>query len=107
LNLVAKEYIAAHHGEDGVLILSEFTGSAVELPDAVLTNPYADKRMDECIDLALAMSPEEQKQRMQKLYKAVTRYDVQQWANHMFREAKALRSRTVDFNLPWSRADLK
>lgn len=89
LNLVAKEYVVTHEGKDGVLILSEFTGSAVELPDAVLTNPYSDKRMDECIDLALEMSPEEQAQRMERLYKAIRRYDVQQWANHMFREAKA------------------
>jgi glucosylglycerol-phosphate synthase len=96
LNLVAKEYIAAHHGENGVLVLSEFTGSAVELPDAVLTNPYADKRMDECIDLALDMPPDEQKRRMQNLYKAVTRYDVQQWANHMFREAKAIAAQEQD-----------
>ncbi|MEM8505177.1 MAG: glucosylglycerol-phosphate synthase [Cyanobacteria bacterium P01_D01_bin.1] len=89
LNLVAKEYVAAHGGEDGVLILSEFTGSAVELPEALLTNPYSSTRMDECIDAALVMSPEEQKQRMTKLYKAICRYDVQQWANHLFREAKA------------------
>jgi len=90
LNLVAKEYIAAHGGEDGVLVLSEFTGSAVELPEAVLVNPYADKSMDDCIDLALSMPPEEQRRRMQALYDAVTRYDVQQWANHMFREANAI-----------------
>lgn len=96
LNLVAKEYIAAHKGRNGVLVLSEFTGSAVELPDAVLTNPYADKRMDECIDLALDMPPEEQQRRMQNLYKAVTRYDVQQWANHMFREAKAIAAQEQD-----------
>jgi glucosylglycerol-phosphate synthase len=89
LNLVAKEYISAHQGQDGALILSEFTGSAVELPDAILTNPYSDKHMDECIDQALGMSPEEQKERMQKLYEVVQRYDVQEWANHMFREANA------------------
>lgn len=89
LNLVAKEYISAHQGQDGVLILSEFTGSAVELPDAILTNPYSDKHMDECLDRALDMTPEEQKQRMQKLHAAVTRYDVQEWANHMFREANS------------------
>ncbi|MBF2037100.1 MAG: glucosylglycerol-phosphate synthase [Leptolyngbyaceae cyanobacterium T60_A2020_046] len=89
LNLVAKEYISAHQGQDGVLILSEFTGSAVELPEAVLTNPYSDQHMDECIDLALSMSPEEQQQRMQKLYEAVRKYDVKEWANHMFREANA------------------
>ncbi|PSN15765.1 glucosylglycerol-phosphate synthase [filamentous cyanobacterium CCP5] len=90
LNLVAKEYIAAHEGKNGVLVLSEFTGSAVELPDAVLTNPYSDKKMDETIDQALDMSPEEQEERMAKMYEAITRYDVQQWANHMFREAKAI-----------------
>ncbi len=90
LNLVAKEYIAAHGGENGVLVLSEFTGSAVELPDAVLTNPYSDKKMDECIDFALDMPLEEQKRRMASMHKAITRYDVQQWANHMFREANAV-----------------
>lgn len=89
LNLVAKEYVVAHGTNDGVLILSEFAGSAVELPDAVLTNPYAAKRMDESIDLALAMPVEEQKRRMESMYKSIKRYDVQQWANHMLREAKA------------------
>ena len=89
LTLVAKEYIAAHQGKDGAVILSEFAGSAVELPDALLTNPYSDKRMDECIDMALDMSPEEQEKRMTRLNKAIRRYDVQQWANHMFREANA------------------
>ncbi len=89
LNLVAKEYVVAHEGQEGVLILSEFTGSAVELPDAVLTNPYSSSGMDESIDLALSMSPEEQKQRMTRMYQAIKRYDVQQWANHLVREAKA------------------
>jgi glucosylglycerol-phosphate synthase len=89
LNLVAKEYVVAHGGEDGVLVLSEFVGAAVELPDAVLTNPYSDSSMDACIDQALAMAPAEQKARMGKLYKAICNYDVQQWANHLFREARA------------------
>ncbi|MEL6382938.1 MAG: glucosylglycerol-phosphate synthase [Cyanobacteria bacterium J06626_18] len=89
LNLVAKEYISAHQGKDGVLILSEFTGSSVELPDAILTNPYSDQHMDECIDQALSMDPKEQQARMQKLFTAVQQYDVKEWANHMFREANA------------------
>jgi glucosylglycerol-phosphate synthase len=89
LNLVAKEFVCAHEGEDGILILSEFTGSAVELPDAILTNPYSSTRMDESIDLALSMSQEEKKERMGRMYQAIKRYDVQQWANHLFREARA------------------
>ena len=36
MNLVAKEYVAAREDEDGVLVLSKFTGAAVELRDACL-----------------------------------------------------------------------
>ncbi|MEB3210993.1 MAG: trehalose-6-phosphate synthase, partial [Leptolyngbyaceae bacterium] len=92
LNLVAKEYVIANEDDDGILILSEFTGSAVELPDAILTNPYSSTRMDESIDLALSMSDEEKKQRMTRMAQAIKRYDVQQWANHLFREAQATRT---------------
>lgn len=56
LNLVAKEYIVAHEGKDGVLILSEFVGAAIELPQAILTNPYSIDLMDQAIEKALAMS---------------------------------------------------
>ena len=40
MNLVAKEFVAARDDEDGVLVLSKFTGAAVELRDALLVNPY-------------------------------------------------------------------
>jgi len=89
LNLVAKEYVIAHGGQDGVLVLSEFTGAAVELPGALLTNPYADYSVDRALDCALSMSPDEQRSRMEPMYEALCRYDVQQWANHVFREARA------------------
>ena len=55
----------------------------------MLTNPYSDKHMDESIEQALAMSSEEQKERMERLHKVVLQYDVKEWANHMFREANA------------------
>ncbi len=90
LNLVAKEYIAAKQGTGGALILSEFTGSAVELPDAILTNPHSFNSLDSSLDLALEMPLEEQQRRMKALFKAVSRYDVNQWAYHLFREAMAI-----------------
>ena len=40
MNLVAKEYVAARDDDDGVLILSRFTGASRELRDAYLVNPY-------------------------------------------------------------------
>jgi trehalose 6-phosphate synthase len=39
MNLVAKEYLAARDDEDGVLVLSKFTGAATELHDALIVNP--------------------------------------------------------------------
>jgi glucosylglycerol-phosphate synthase len=95
LNLVAKEYIVAHEGKDGVLVLSEFVGAAVELPEAILTNPYSIDRMDEAIDKALTMSVEEQEERMAKMYQTVTKYDVKYWADRLFNWFKTLKHETV------------
>ena len=40
INLVANEYVAARDNDDGVLILSRFTGASHELRDALMVNPY-------------------------------------------------------------------
>ncbi|MGB3558895.1 MAG: trehalose-6-phosphate synthase, partial [Geitlerinemataceae cyanobacterium] len=84
LNLVAKEYIVCHEGKSGALVLSEFVGAAVELPESVLTNPYSFDRMDESIEQALAMPEAEQKERMAKMYETVQKYDVRYWADRLF-----------------------
>ena len=51
MNLVAKEFVAARDDERGVLILSQFTGAARELPEALIVNPYD---TDQC---AAALQP--------------------------------------------------
>ena len=81
LNLVAKEYVAARKDRGGALVLSEFTGASVLLNGAILTNPYSHKRMDEAIEEALSMKPEEQNERMKLMTKAVEKYTVDDWAN--------------------------
>ncbi|MGL5943680.1 MAG: glucosylglycerol-phosphate synthase [Waterburya sp.] len=96
LNLVAKEYIVAHGGEDGVLVLSEFVGAAIELPEAILTNPYSLDGMDRAIEQALAMTPEEQKERMTKMYQTVTKYDVKYWADRLLNQFQNLKHETVN-----------
>ncbi|NQT00009.1 MAG: trehalose-6-phosphate synthase, partial [Candidatus Omnitrophica bacterium] len=40
MNIVAKEYICAKNNLNGVLVLSQFTGAARELNEAILINPY-------------------------------------------------------------------
>jgi glucosylglycerol-phosphate synthase len=84
LNLVAKEFVAAKHGAEkpGVLVLSEFTGCAVELPSAVLTNPYSNRDLDRALDLALGMSAEEAQARMEAMGATVRSRDVGHWVDH-------------------------
>lgn len=83
LNLVAKEYVAARENMGGALVLSEFTGAAVELSSAIMTNPYSTRAMDTAIDRALDMPPEEQKQRMRAMQRVVEKYDSNHWAKHI------------------------
>ena len=96
LNLVAKEYVVAHEGNDGVLVLSEFVGAAVEMPEAILTNPYSLERHGiERFEQALTMSPEDQKERMATMYQTVTKYDVKYWADRLLDKFKDLKHEKI------------
>jgi len=80
MNLVAKEYVASSK-EGGVLILSELTGAASELNEALMVNPTDTEEMADTIASALAMPMEEQKHRMQTMQKRLSDYDIVQWVN--------------------------
>lgn len=86
MNLVAKEYISSRFDEDGVLILSRFTGAARELTDAVLVNPYAPDEMADAIKLALEMPQEERQKRMRKMREIVQENNVYKWAADIISE---------------------
>jgi trehalose 6-phosphate synthase len=66
MNLVAKEFVAARTDEDGVLILSQFTGASRELADALIVNPYDIEETAEAIHQALIMEKSERRKRMQQ-----------------------------------------
>ena len=59
MNLVAKEFVASREDNDGVLMLSSFTGAARELTSALLVNPFSVDEMAEALRQALTMAPEE------------------------------------------------
>jgi trehalose 6-phosphate synthase len=81
MNLVAKEYVAAQDpGDPGVLLLSQFAGAAVEMQDAVLTNPYHIDGMARDLDRSLRMQQEERKARHAKLLATVQRSNAVTWA---------------------------
>jgi alpha,alpha-trehalose-phosphate synthase [UDP-forming] len=80
MNLVAKEYIASRFDNNGVLILSTFTGAARELTDALLVNPYATDHFAEAIYTALEMPESERQRRMHKMRSIVRENNVYKWA---------------------------
>ncbi len=80
MNLVAKEYVSSRFDEDGVLILSQFTGAARELTEAVLLNPFAVEEIAEAVRAALEMPESERRKRMQKMRAAVADNNIYRWA---------------------------
>jgi alpha,alpha-trehalose-phosphate synthase [UDP-forming] len=80
MNLVAKEFVASRSDEDGVLLLSQFAGSALELTDALLFNPFAIDELSDAIHQAAEMPQAERKKRMQKMRTAVQDNNVYRWA---------------------------
>jgi len=86
MNLVAKEYLTARHDEDGVLVLSPFTGAARELPDALIVNPYDTEALADSIFQALEMDALERKLRMRRMRSVVTQNNVYRWAGNLISE---------------------
>ena len=91
MNLVAKEFLAARSDERGVLILSQFTGAARELRDALLVNPYDIDQTAEAIRAALEMEPEDKQLRMHRMRKYIKEHNIYQWAGNLITELVELR----------------
>jgi alpha,alpha-trehalose-phosphate synthase [UDP-forming] len=91
MNLVAKEFVAARRDERGALILSQFTGAARELRDALLVNPYDIDQTAEAIRAALEMQPEEKQLRMHRMRRVVKEHNIYHWAGSLITELCELR----------------
>ncbi|MDO8299749.1 trehalose-6-phosphate synthase [Lacisediminimonas sp.] len=93
MNLVAKEFVAARDDERGVLILSQFTGAARELHEALIINPYHIEQGAEALHRALTMPEGEQRERMRSMRILVRDFNVYRWAGRMLIDAARLRRR--------------
>jgi trehalose 6-phosphate synthase len=81
MNLVAKEFVAARDDGDGVLVLSEMTGAAQELKEAIIINPYHIDGFAGAIEEAIEMPRDQRIARMRVLRRAVAGHDVFLWAS--------------------------
>jgi len=86
MNLVAKEYIMANVDLKGMLILSQFTGAARELKDAVLINPFDTEGFADALYSTLKMSEKERKKRVRKMQKN----NIYKWAGKFILELSEL-----------------
>jgi trehalose 6-phosphate synthase len=93
MNLVAKEYVAARDDERGVLLLSQFTGAALELHEALIVNPYHIEQTADALYRALTMPEYEQQERMRSMRAIVHDFNVYRWAGRMLIDAARIRQR--------------
>lgn len=93
MNLVAKEFVAAREDEGGVLVLSQFTGAARELTEALIVNPYDIEEASSALATALSMSEDEKRDRMHSMRTFVSEFNVYRWAGRMLVDAARLRTR--------------
>jgi trehalose-6-phosphate synthase len=93
MNLVAKEFVAARDDEDGVLILSTFTGAARELVEAIPVNPFDVAETAAAIRRALEMPREQRQLRMQLMRRTIKENNVYRWAGRMLTDAARIRQR--------------
>jgi len=91
MNLVAKEFVACRNDEEGVLILSRFTGACRELRDALVVNPYDIEEMSEAIRFSLEMEPKERGERMQRMRRIIKEQNIYRWAGNLIAELCEIR----------------
>jgi len=90
MNLVAKEFISVREDDDGVLILSQFTGASAELRDALLVNPYDMDGMADAIRAAVQMPADERRGRMARMRQSVREQNIYRWAGLLLSELQRI-----------------
>lgn len=97
MNLVAKEFVASRSDEQGVLVLSKFTGAAREFAhEALLFNPFDLASQTASLMDAFGMCQLEQKIRMSEMRSHILENNIYNWAINMLSQFP-IRKNTVDF----------
>lgn len=91
MNLIAKEYIASRTDQTGVLILSEMTGAAKEMSEAILVNPNNIAEVAQAMRQALEMPVSEQRDRNKVLQKRLKLYNEEKWATDILDALKGVK----------------
>jgi len=85
LNLVAKEFVAVKKltKRPGALILSRYAGSAQELHNSLIINPFDKNDICSAIEKALDMTDHEKHKMINTLATPVFKYDIHHWIKQL------------------------
>ncbi|KAI0595154.1 glycosyltransferase family 20-domain-containing protein [Biscogniauxia sp. FL1348] len=86
MNTTSLEYVVCQRDTHGPLILSEFSGTAGSLRDAIHINPWDLTDVAKQINNALTMSAEKRLSMQSNLYRHVTTQTVQTWIARFLRK---------------------
>ena len=87
MNLVAKEFVASRNDEDGVLILSKFTGAMREFENnSIEINPYDAESFADAIYAATTMPKAQRKRKMQRMRELVAENNIYLWGANFISE---------------------
>jgi len=78
MTLSAKEFVAARPDDSGHLVLSEFTGAAADLPEAIIVNPYDREGLKQA--MLSAVAEEHGVKAMQAMRERMHGEDAERWA---------------------------
>lgn len=79
MNTTSLEYVVCQRDTHGPVIVSEFTGTASSLSDAIQVNPWDTKGVARTIEYCLRLPKEQKKSIHTKLYKHAITNTVQSW----------------------------
>lgn len=99
MNLVSKEFVASRKDKRGILILSEMTGAASELNEALIINPTDKEDVSAKIKLALEMDEEEQSRRISTMQRRLSDYDVVCWGYEFLRRLEQIKNEQQSLNV--------
>ena len=92
MNLVAKEFVVAQAAGSGsgILLLSEFTGAAQELKQAIMCNPFDVEGLAHHIEDALEIPEQQRRDRLSAMAGSVHNHDVFDWTNEMISDVEGI-----------------
>lgn len=91
MNLVSKEFVLAssRSKDPGMLVLSQFAGSAIDLTEALIVNPYDTTEVADAIKRGLEMDKKEKVERIAHMVATLDERNVYQWAESFIRGSLA------------------